>query len=275
MGFLLWIVLAVGTAELAVVRSRGRGRRAAALRRLAEALGLGYAATDVFDERWEPFRLFAMGRARGIENVLFGRFEGADVRAFDYWYREGADRETRASIAFDTPVGLAAWIGLTRRFSCAVGGLPASCPKLVAEPKRFRDRLVELVAPDVPLESERFARRFRVRCEDPRFAVAFLDPRMMDALLELPRRTALALSENRLLLVSRELPPTSVLKLLHVAAGLVRAAPAVVESLYPLRPGFRPEDEPAGPTIRSAVDRLLLGRAEHLVDADSEPREQR
>jgi len=77
-----------------------------------------YAATDVFDERWEPFRLFGMGRTRGIENVVYGQFEGADVRAFDYWYREGADRDGAAQVAFEAPPpGLAAWIGLTRRFS--------------------------------------------------------------------------------------------------------------------------------------------------------------
>jgi hypothetical protein len=273
-GFLLWLVLAVGTAVLAVVRSRGRGRRAAALRRLAEALGLGYAATDVLDERWEPFRLLAMGSARGIENVLFGPVEGADVRAFDYWYRYGVDRESRLDMAVDTPIGLAAWIGLTRRFSCAVGGLPASCPRLLVEPKRFRDRVMELAAPPVPLESERVMRRFHVQCEDPRFAVAFLDPRVMDALLALPRRPTLALCEDRLLLVSRQLSATSVIRLLHQAGELVHAAPRVLASLYPLRQGFRPQDERPDPTIRSAVDRLLLGRSEHVVHGDTEPREQ-
>ncbi len=157
-----------------------------------------------------------------------------------------------------------------------MGAVPASCPNLVVKPRRLRDRVADLAGPAVPLESERFMRRFHVRCEDPRFAVAFLDPRVMDALLSPPKPTTLALCEDRLLLASRQLPPTQVIKLLAEASALVRAAPRVVASLYPLRPGFRPEDErePA-PTIRSAVDDLFLGRPQHLVHRDVEVRYER
>src|SRR6266700_1187468 len=118
-----------------------RSRRAASLERLAGALGLGYAATDVFNEGWEPFRFFALGQTRGIENVLYGRFQGAEVRGCDYWYREGGgEDEPKRRAPEAPPLGLAGRIGLTRRFSCAVGGVPASCPKLVVAPRRFRDR---------------------------------------------------------------------------------------------------------------------------------------
>ena len=140
-------------------------------------------------------------------------------------------------------------------------------------PRQLRDLVADIAGLPVPLESERFMRRFHVRCEDPRFAVAFLDPRVMDALLRLPKPTTLALSEDRLLLVSRRLPPTQVIGLLHEASALVRAAPRVVASFYPLRPGFRPgDDRERAPTIRSAVDELFLGRPDPVVDVDPEAR---
>ncbi len=60
-----------------------------------------------------------------------------------------------------------------------------------------------------------------------------------------------------------------------MASALVRAAPRVTASLYPLRPGFRPEDEQgSASTIRSAVDQVFLGRPESLADADFEPRQE-
>src|SRR5438045_1768375 len=184
MAIAVWLALMGAVLVLASYRAWSRARRSTALQRLAGALGLGYAATDLFNERWEPFRLFALGQKRGIENVVYGQLQGADVRGFDYWYREGSDDDEPKRHAPEVPpLGLAGRVGLTRRFSCAVGGLPASCPKLVVKPRRLRDRVADLVGTPVPLESERFMRRFHVRCEDSRFAVAFLDPRVMDALL--------------------------------------------------------------------------------------------
>jgi hypothetical protein len=269
-GIAVWLLVVGAALVLTSYGAWSRSRRAASLERLAGALGLGYAATDVFNERWEPFRLFALGQTRGIENVLYGRFQGAEVRGFDYWYREGGgEDEPKRRAPEAPPLGLAGRIGLTRRFSCAVGGVPASCPKLVVAPRRFRDRVT--MGTPVPVESERFMRRFHVRCEDPRFAVAFLDPRVMDALLGLPKPTTLALSEDRLLLVSRRLLPTQVIRLVHEASALVRAAPRVVASFYPLRPGFRPGDErePA-PTVRSAVDDIFLSRPDPVAEVEPE-----
>jgi hypothetical protein len=188
---------------------------------------------------------------RGIRNVVYGTRGGVEVRAFDYWYRRGADRDRGAALPIIAgAVGLAAWIGLTRRFSCAVAGLPGSCPRLVVEPRGMRGRVTGLVAPEVPLESEEFTRRFHVRCDDPRFAVAFLDPRVMQALLSLPESPTLALSEDRMLLVTRQVRPAGLIGLLQEASELARAVPRVLASMYPLRPGFRLQDVP-GHTSRS------------------------
>jgi len=272
MAIAVWLALMGAVLVLASYRAWSRARRAAALQRLAGALGLDYAATDIFNDGWEPFRLFALGQKRGIENVVYGKFQGADVRAFDYWYREGGEDEPAATAPEAPRLSFTGRLGLVRRFACAVGGLPASCPKLIVKPRRLRDRVADVAGRTVPLESERFMRRFHVSCEDSRFAVAFLDARVMDALLQLPKPTTLALSEDRLLLVSRQLPPTQVIKLLAEASALVKTAPRVVGSLYPLRPGFRPGDEQGPwPTIQSAIDDVFV-RQKHLLGMDVEIR---
>jgi hypothetical protein len=103
---------------------------------------------------------------------------------------------------------------------------------------------MELVAPTVPLESEEFTRRFDVRSEDQRFAVAFLEPRVMEALLTARRPPTLAVSEDRMLLVTRRLRPAAVIGLLHEAAALARRAPRVLTSLYPPGPAFHPRFHP-------------------------------
>ena len=244
----MWVVIAIGASILAFVRGTQQARRRAALIRLSHAVGLEYAASDLFDDLWEPFPLFGRGDARGIRNVVYGTRHGVEVRAFDYWYRRGADRDKGAALALiGGPLGLAAWLGFTRRFSCAVAGLPGSCPRLVVARKGTAGRLNELVEPEVPLESEEFTRRFHVRCDDPRFAVAFLDPRVMEALLAMPGSPTLMLSEDRMLLVTGELRPAELIGLVEKVSELARNVPRVLASLYPLRPGFRPEDAPPRP----------------------------
>ncbi len=58
--------------------------------------------------------------------------------------------------------------------------LPFSGPRLRVAPRRLEDdRTGEFGRHEVLLELERFDRRFPVRAEDARFAVAFLDQRMM------------------------------------------------------------------------------------------------
>jgi hypothetical protein len=239
----MWVVIALGASIIAVVRGTHQARRRATLIRLSHAVGLEYAANDLFDDLWEPFPLFGKGDARGIRNVMYGTRGGVEVRAFDYWYRRGADRDRGVALPLiGGPIGLAAWIGFTRRFSCAVAALPGSCPRLVVEPKGMSGRVMELVTAEVPLESEEFTRRFHVRCDDSRFAVAFLDPRVMETLLAVPGRPTLMLAENRMLLVTRALRPAELIGLAQEVSELARRVPRVLASLYPLRPGFRPED---------------------------------
>jgi hypothetical protein len=225
MGLLVAFVLAIVGVVFMWVRHQHRAERDRGIAALAESLHLTYSQIDLFDDLWQPFHFFGLGTARGIENVLAGTVDGVDVRAFDYWYEPVSDG------SFDVVEG-------RRRFSCGVVAVPASCPKLAVQPRTTTDDLIGLVGGDVlPLELEEFNRRFRVRCEDQRFAVAFLEQRMMEALLRLPVPAAMAASEDRVLLVARQLPVEQVALLLRAVASIRHVFPRSLPSIYPLRAG--------------------------------------
>jgi hypothetical protein len=232
-----------GLVVAAVLSARGRARRRLSLIRLARAAGLEYAATDVFSDEWQPFKLFSRGTVRGIRNVVFGEVKGIEVRAFDYWYERGDESRTSAlRSSWSGGSALSAWLGRTKRFTCAIAGLPSSCPNLIVEPKGLTGRVADAVFPDVPLESEAFDRRFRVRSEDPRFAISFLTPQVMEVLLALPRGSSFSVAEDRLLIWGPQRRPAAVVGLALEAARLGKRIPPVLSSLYPLRPGLTGRD---------------------------------
>jgi hypothetical protein len=249
MSLLVWFALLGVAGVFAYLRNHRRDTRAHALADLAQTMGLGFSAVDVFDDRWQPFRLFGMGIEQEVENVVYGSIRDVPVRAFDFRYLSGEQ-------------GSVGDLGGWRTFSCAVIGVPASCPPLVVQPRSIDDALDELLGADVlPLELEEFNRRFRVRCEDRRFAMAFLEQRMMAALLAVPLSSAIAVNEDRLLLVSRRLPVEEVAVLLHAAAAVAAAVPRVLPSLYPLRAGSTGVLHELGPhEVAEGFDRYLSRR---------------
>jgi hypothetical protein len=212
-----------------VVGVRGRHARQRALLHLCREAGLEYVPIDPFpDTLWLPFRVFGMGTRRGTENVIWDpRDDPADARAFDHWYVE--EGENAAEIGSDG----------RRRQTCAVVALPFTCPRLDVAPAGTLD---PLVGQDVQLELEAFNRRFRVVAEDRRFAVAFLDARMMEALLQLPSGISCAVNEDRMLLWAPRLSAAETIQLLEVARTLRRRVPRVVASLYPPRPATAPHE---------------------------------
>jgi hypothetical protein len=258
MPFLLWIALLVVLAVAGAARAWHRGTRARALAGVARQLGLAFGPVDLFDDGWLPFRLFGLGTRRTVDNVVYGTLDGVEVRAFDYRFADVDAGSLTVPALFDVAEG--------RAFSCGVAAVAATCPSLIVERKGARQPIDDLVGGDVlPLELEEFNRRFRVRCEDQRFAVAFLEQRMMAALLTMPLETALAVHEDRLLLVARRLRPDEVAVLLHATAAIAKAVPRVLPSLYPLRPGLSGELGPMTPAdAASGFDRFLAARRSEL-----------
>jgi hypothetical protein len=165
---------------------------------------------------------------RGSENVVWAQRQGADVRVFDFWYQDPGD---------DDP------IGVRRRLTCAVVPLPSSSTGLRVSPRDLLDHTKHAPGwPEVRLDLEEFDHRFLVETEDARFATAFLDQRMMEALLRLPDAVIAEVGEGTLLMWAPELPPEQVLRLLYAAIAIRRRIPRVLASLFPPRPTRGPHE---------------------------------
>jgi len=215
---LLLVVALLAIAVVTAIRARRRTRRQRELVRLCLDAGVAFAVVDPFPDTLQlPFRLFARGGARGVDMVVWDPRDAGAVRVFDYWYEDDAGHP-RTSM------------------TCGVVPLPFTVPPLSVCPRDLADPSDEAVpGVDVSLELETFNRRFVVSATETRAAVAFLDQRMMAALLALPLRVAIHVREDRMLLVAPSPEPEEVLALLEVARGLARRVPRVMASLYPPR----------------------------------------
>jgi hypothetical protein len=220
-----WLaVLVAAAASLGVVwwRWRRGASRQRRLMLLCQRAGLDFAPWDLnADTAWLPFPLFGRSPS-GTENVVWDRTRGPEVRAFDYWCEEPADDRVAATRS---------------RYTCAVVPLAASVPRLRIAPRELEDDLRAVLGMrEVRLELDEFNRRFVVGSEDERFAVAFLEQRMMEGLLGLPAGVTVEVNEDVLLLRASELPAEQVLLLFDAAVAIHRRIPRVLPSLYPPRP---------------------------------------
>jgi hypothetical protein len=125
--------------------------------------------------------------------------------------------------------------------TCAALPVPFSCPRLTVVPRAIEDGQAG-IGDEITLELEEFDRRFRVRSEDRRFAFAFLDQRMMRALLALPPEVLLDANEDTVVLWAPLLPPARVLLLFEAARAVRAHLPRVVGDLYPPRPARGPHE---------------------------------
>ncbi|MGH3115485.1 MAG: DUF3137 domain-containing protein [Gaiellaceae bacterium] len=220
------VALALGSAWWRWRRGAARQRR---LMLLCRRAGLDFAPLDLFQgTAWLPFPMFGRTRS-GTENVVWERRRGTDIRAFDFWYEEPAD---------DRPVTP------RRRVTCAVVALAFSAPRLRIAPRDLEDEVkAALGLREVRLELDEFNRRFVVATEDERFAIAFLEPRMMEALLALPDGVTAEVNDDTLLLSAPQLPAEQVLRLYDAAVALHRRIPRSLPSLFPPRPHEGPYED--------------------------------
>ena len=162
--FVLFLVVAVGIAVLAVV-SQSRRRRALA----AWALASGWQYTDSDDSlvALSTRAPFGVGRARHAREVLRGRFSGRDAVSFAYTWRTGSGKDEQ-----------------THTVHVVALALPAYLPVVEVEPENVVTRMAHAFGgEDLQFEFEEFNRAFRVRSDDRRIAYAVLHPRLMERLL--------------------------------------------------------------------------------------------
>ncbi len=217
--FGLFVVAAIVVAYVQHQRKLERRRRISAL---ALNQGLDFSVDDPFGTLHEPFSLFRKGDGRGVENVVWGFWHGVELRAFDYWYYE----ETRNSNGHRSRS--------YHRFQCAIGLLDALCPRLEIAGESVMTRLADaLTLRDIAFESENFNRRFNVTSDDPRFASAFCDPRMIEWLLRHGEGYAFEVVGDRFLCWRGRVDPDEIVHLLGTAMTFRDQVPDVVRSLYP------------------------------------------
>jgi hypothetical protein len=110
----------------------------------------------------------------------------------------------------------------------------ASFPHLVVQPDTFATRLLEKVGmPSIDLESEAFNRRFMVTCEDERFARMFLDPQMMELMLDTEGTFQFEVRGGAFLIAGPRLPAKLCFSLAGLSARFREVVPPVVREYHP------------------------------------------
>jgi hypothetical protein len=197
---------------------------------VASQQGLSFAEDDPFGTLEEPFVLFRKGDGQGVENVMWGIWHDADLRAFDYWYyQESRDAQGHTSRSY-------------HRFDCVRLAVSANCPHTSIDPEDLFTRLADALSfHDIEFESEAFNRAFTVRSTDEKFANDLIDARMIEWLLANATDCWIELVDDQILLAYRRLAPEELPGLMALALAFVVKVPRVVGELYP--PGGPPRPD--------------------------------
>ena len=204
------------------VRYRLRQARIQAVQALAQRLGFTFSLDDTDRVVDMPFALFRKGDGRQVELVCSGVHNGLPLRLFDYWYYdETSDGRGNRSRSY-------------HRFTCAILQIPAACPPMCLSHEDFLTRLGSHVGiHDVELEYDDFNKRFRVKCDEQKFAFTLLDGDMMQWLLDSDSFDYLEVVGPWVLLARDQLPPSEWLNLGVWLDAFHAHVPPLVYTTYP------------------------------------------
>jgi hypothetical protein len=126
---------------------------------------------DTYVDRWdgEPF---GTGSRRRAKNILVGAYCDREILYFDYSYQtESGSGDNRRTT--------------THNYAVWVVRLPSALPPITVGPEGiFGGRVAGVLGfGDLQTESEDFNRMFKVRCDDHRYGMALIHPRMMEHLM--------------------------------------------------------------------------------------------
>ena len=218
------VVVVVVMPALFYLGYRSRQKRVAAVVALAQQMGFTYTKGDTDRMVTTPFALFRMGEGRGIELVISGRHNDLPLRLFDFWfYTESNDGQGHSNRDY-------------HRFTCALLELPANCPALQLSHENAMTRIGEhLGLHDVTFEFDDFNRRFRVKCDDQKFAFSLFDAPMMEWMLGADSFDRLETYGNSVLLASKRLDPAAWPELVTWIDTFHSHVPPVLFTTYPPR----------------------------------------
>lgn len=194
-------------------------KRRAHARAVAAAAGLNIDL-DTKDPPPTPFDLTNKGRARRVTYHMWATGSGDSV--FQYRYTTGSGKNSR-----------------TWRYTCALVALPFNAPHLTIGPEGFWSNLGQMIGiRDVEIESPEFNERYRVSCDDERFAVTLLDHQMIGWMLSDASgggTVRFELLGNSLLCINEPLAVEHMPGMLVWASAIREHFPVILSELYPSR----------------------------------------
>ena len=220
--YVVWgaVALFAAFSSIAGALALKRSRDLAVVSRRA---GLSYSVSDPFASDRIAFELFRQGDGREVHDVMWRNGDDRRTRAFDFeWWdlhRDAQGHETR----------------MVRHSSCAMAYIGGAWPPIHIAPEGLGDRFVTAVVGggDIDFESEEFNRMFVVRCDDRRFANAFLDAGLIDWLTGTKGELSFEVKGRWLLVWTRRVKPQLLPGLLGVAEQFCEQIPDVVWELFP------------------------------------------
>ena len=197
-------------------------------------LGLRREAEDPFGLTGYPLALFSRLPEPNVRNVLWGGWRGLDVKTFE--------------VEFDA--ALPGGTSERRAMHGAVAAVDAACPPLVVEPSAFV-ALVPAAVPLTPVDlgDRAFHRTFEVRCDDERFARAFLDEDLRTWTLGSGDGWGAEVSGRVALIYGPRPQRPDVVGVLEQLKGLIDRVPDAVRTGWPATPApeeSTPTVEPGG-----------------------------
>lgn len=217
------LVAVMAVALLSWYFAASEAKRNRALARAARSHGLQFAPVDPFGCSNPPFELFRSGDERGTENVMWRQDAPGDPRVFDYWFADVyRDRDGRPHRTY------------TSR-TCATLDVGWMWPYLMITRERFLQKLGRALGmQDIDFESGEFNKAFNVRCEDRRFASAFIDAQMIELLLSTKGLVDVEAKGRWLLVHTERLKGNELPALLKLAETIAKRIPPVVGELWPV-----------------------------------------
>jgi len=166
----IWVIVVfVVIALIVVLGFIAQKKRAERLMRFAQSRGLTYEARNDAWARMDWGYPFGAGRAQKARYVMTGHLKGRPVISFEHEYTTGSGDDRRTVHTMVTA------IQIRRAFPRLEVGLEGVTG-------RFARRLG---FKDIELESEAFNRKYKIECDNRKFAYDVLHPRFMEWLMSI------------------------------------------------------------------------------------------
>jgi hypothetical protein len=159
-GLAFSLLVAVGVIVVAVLATQAEKKRIAAAGALARSRGFEFDPSRKPPPPL-PFNLFELGSSRRVSYQTWRA--GSPDSMFQYQYTTGSGKNRQ-----------------THRRSCVLVEVPFTAPHLTIGPEGFWSAIGRAIGVrDVEVESPDFNERYRVACDDERFAITLLDHQMI------------------------------------------------------------------------------------------------